>query len=123
MTFETQPSFIQLRDICSERTSKLVAFVGSGLSAAAGLPTWPELKTKLIDELSRKAESFPDTEKSELLRKRDLITGEKNYWKAFGLLRKAMGNTSYTASIKEQLSVAGTLDIPCLLYTSPSPRD
>src|SRR4051812_12537941 len=32
------------------RTRKCILFVGSGLSAAAGLPTWGEMVLRLVDE-------------------------------------------------------------------------
>lgn len=82
------------------------------MSAAAGLPTWPDLKKKLVDEFALKAESFGDEEKKELLRTRDQIDTEKNFWNAFDLLQKAMGKTSYIATIRDQLKCAGTSNIP-----------
>ena len=95
VSFETQPPYIQLRNICSERTSKLVAFVGSGLSFSAGLPTWPGLKNGLVDDLAQKAESFSEVDRKELLRKKERIVAEKNNWNAFGLLHNALGRTTY----------------------------
>ena len=57
MTFDTsQRPYRELRSVIAEKTNKLVVWIGSGLSAAAGLPTWPELKNHLIEELRAKAD-------------------------------------------------------------------
>ncbi len=56
MSFDTsQRPYRELRSLIAEKTNKLVIWIGSGLSAAAGLPTWPELKSHLIDDLREKA--------------------------------------------------------------------
>jgi len=46
---KTQNSYISLRDCVAERTSSILAWVGSGVSADAGLPTWNSLKRSLVE--------------------------------------------------------------------------
>jgi hypothetical protein len=52
-----QPSYLALRDIVSEGTRPIVAWVGAGLSAPAGLPLWGGLKKHLCDALEAKSRS------------------------------------------------------------------
>ena len=55
-----QTSHQKLRSIIAEKTSKLVFWVGSGLSADANLPTWPQLKKHLVRQLREKANDISD---------------------------------------------------------------
>ena len=41
----------RMGSVIAEKTSKLVIWVGSGFSTAAGLPTWPQLKKGLVRQL------------------------------------------------------------------------
>ena len=53
-----QPVYQRFRKIYAERIKGIVAFVGSGLSAPAKLPTWPALRSRLEDECAAKARSL-----------------------------------------------------------------
>ena len=50
-----QDLYKSLWNIISERTNRIVAWVGSGLSRSAGLPSWSELHDRLCDVLEGKA--------------------------------------------------------------------
>jgi len=47
----TQKAYTDFRDIAKERTTPIMAWIGSGLSVAAGGPTWLTLRERLIATL------------------------------------------------------------------------
>lgn len=112
MTFNAgQDSYRDLRDIVAERTRPILAWVGSGLSADAGLPTWPRLSEVLIEGLRNKAESFPE--------QRDRLNGvanraesEGNPWIAFEILRNAMGDTTFRDAVRRPFADAYRVATP-----------
>lgn len=53
-----QPEFKLLRDIIAENTSQLVVWIGAGLSAPAGIPTWRQLKAILEKSARDKAKTL-----------------------------------------------------------------
>jgi len=57
--FDTnQDSYKAFQNKVCERTHHLMAWVGSGLSASAGLPTWSLLRDKLCDSLEGKVRTL-----------------------------------------------------------------
>jgi hypothetical protein len=86
-----QPSYKNLRSIVRERTNRVVAWVGSGLNVAAGLPTWNQLKRRLCIALGEKAESMEVAQKEYLKKQEKQIAEMHDYWLAFQLLHKALG--------------------------------
>ena len=78
----------QLRSIIAEKTSKLVCWVGSGLSAEANLPTWFQLKKRLVSQLREKANDILDADSQALKSAADHAEKEKNFWIAFHILRE-----------------------------------
>jgi eukaryotic-like serine/threonine-protein kinase len=103
----------ELRETVAVRSRPIVAFVGAGLSAPAGLPSWLGLKAKLVEELREKAAraaSLNDAKK--MGDEADAIASMGNYWVAFGRLEAALGKTTYQAIIRNSLSPADTLSIP-----------
>ena len=106
-----QNSHEALRSIIAEKTSKLVFWVGSGLSADAKLPTWPQLKKRLVRQLREKAYDIPETESQSLKLAADHAEKENNYWIAFQILREKLGSSSYRSAIREALRPA--LTAPC----------
>ncbi len=112
MTTERDPAYIALRDICAERISRIVAFVGSGLSVEAGLPTWRQLRERLCDTASAKIESLDSGDKLSLFRQRDSAKVEDNLWKAFGILKAVLGNTTYRGTVRRELDTSHVRDVP-----------
>ena len=112
MPFNTQQhSHQELRSIIAEKTCKLVFWIGSGLSADAKLPTWPQLKEHLVYQLKEKASNMSDAD-SQLLRSAAARAAkEENYWIAFHILRHKLGRSSYRSAIREVLRPA--LTAPC----------
>jgi serine/threonine protein kinase len=117
MAFDfSQPAYENFRSLAAERTSAIVAWVGSGLSAPAGLPTWPGLRRRLFDAAEKKVNSFdPDEDINQLQRFKRLMEhaeSEPNHWIAFELFKKVLGMTSYRESIRSALNPAVTGEIP-----------
>ena len=109
MPFNTQQSsHQQLRSIIVEKTSKVVFWVGSGLSADANLPTWKQLKKRLVRQLREKASEISDADSRPLKSAADHAEREANCWIAFNLLRKRMGPATYRSAIREALRPALT---------------
>lgn len=102
----SQPAFEELKGIIAERTSPVVAWIGAGLSAAAGLPTWPRLRKLLEDDLAAKASSLDDASRRRELEQLDRVRKETDFWQAFELLYRYMGQTTFQASVRRCLSAS-----------------
>ena len=99
-----------LRGIVAERTRPIVAWVGSGLSAEAQLPTWKQLKGRLVKALYDKAFRMRDSES--LVRAADTIKDMDNYWLSFERLKQNLGPTTYKDLIRESLLPASDVAVP-----------
>ena len=76
--FDTnQMPYKNLRSIINERTNQIIAWIGSGLSASAGLPTWEKLKEKLCNALENKASTLDISNKESLLNKAKVMPTSK----------------------------------------------
>ncbi len=107
-----QQSHKSLRSIIAEKTSKLVCWVGSGLSADATLPTWRQLKQCLVQELRDKASDILETDSQSLRLSADSAEKEENCWIAFHILRNKLGKSTYRSVIREALAPALTANCP-----------
>ena len=115
MSFDTaQNAFVSLRSIVGERTSGIVFWSGSGLSAEVGLPTWRELRIVLMDSLAERISQLEQSERGSLQSTARVIEQEADNWVAFGLLRNALGNTTWRAIIRESLQMAASVRPPPL---------
>ncbi len=113
MNFDTgQDSYVAFRNIAAERTDKIVAWVGSGLSADAGLPTWQDLRQALARALLKKASSLDDEGEKELKKACAEIEVISDNWLAFERLKLALGETTFRDTIRELLKAAHTVSIP-----------
>lgn len=113
MKFNTdQDSYQSLRNIVAERTSRIVFWIGSGLSVAANLPDWTKLKDQLIRALQKKADTIDENDKQKLLANYREISGIKDPWLAFQRLKKSLGETTYREIIRELLRPAASIKIP-----------
>lgn len=107
-----QDSYLSLRNIIAERTSPVVAWVGSGLSATIGIPTWPLLKRRLIQALNNKGESLAPDDRAGLVRHVAAIIGQPNPWIAFEMLQKYLGDTTFRDTIREAVRKSDTAAPP-----------
>jgi eukaryotic-like serine/threonine-protein kinase len=108
----TQESYKRLRSICAERTSPIVAWVGSGLSVPAGLPDWKGLRDRLETTLASKARSLSPADCNLLEAKLLAARREINPWIAFGMLEEGLGNTSFQDTVRDSLAPADRAIIP-----------
>jgi eukaryotic-like serine/threonine-protein kinase len=109
---ESQDNYAHFRDIVAERTNPIVVWVGSGLSAPAGIPTWNTLRKSLCDTLLNKAKTFAEPDAEALRSAHSQAWYEKNLWVAFKILREALGRTTYAHAVREQLKKGVTAKIP-----------
>ncbi len=107
-----QASYKDLRSIVRERTNRVVAWVGSGLSAEAGVPTWSELKARLCESLQNKAESSEEEEKAYLRKRAKQIIESPDYWLSFQLLRETLGKTTFRIEVRKNFDVVSNSLIP-----------
>jgi hypothetical protein len=113
MPFDTsQKSYEALRAIVAERTQPLLAWVGAGMSAPAGLPGWGALRDDLVLALENKVSSLRPSEAARLSAAVVSARSEDNLWVAFEILRLNLGQTTFRDEIKEALKLAATAGIP-----------
>jgi len=113
MSFDkTQDSYVALRNVITERTSSIVVWVGSGLSVQAGLPTWQDLKKRLLSALKRKAEGLEEADAKKLCGKIHAIERQTDNWRSFQMLGSTLGRTTYQDTIREGLRPASTANLP-----------
>ena len=113
MPFNAQQSSHQaLRSVIAEKTSKLVVWTGSGLSSDANLPTWPQLKERLVRQLREKANDILEADSRPLKLAADYAEKEENYWIAFQVLRQKLGRATYRSVIRRALQPALTATCP-----------
>lgn len=114
MTFDTnQSSYRDFRDTISQRSDAVVAWVGAGLSAAAGLPGWEALKAQLSEELNRKVNSaFDEVAQTKLRSQYNAAKEASSYWDAFSTLKDALGGETYRSVVRKALKPATTAKIP-----------
>ncbi len=107
---QRDPAYESLRRTVATRSSPLLAFVGSGLSA--NLPSWAGLKAHLVEVLRRKAAGLDPTAARGLAERADDIENDRNYWTSFSALEAALGKTTYRSEIRLQLEGGSTADPP-----------
>lgn len=115
MPFDTtQNAFLSLRSIIGERTSGVVFWTGSGLSAEGGLPTWDQLRAVLMDALTERITQLLPVERGSLQSTARAIKNEANNWRAFRMLRHALGTATWRAIIRDSLLMSATVSPPPL---------
>jgi hypothetical protein len=107
-----QDSYVSFRNIVTERSSPVVAWIGAGLSVPAGLPTWRQLRTTLCDNLHQKAASLESKEAERLDALSKNARDNANLWASFSALKKGLGRSSYRDAIRRSLDPAATAKIP-----------
>ena len=111
MAFDkSQSSYTSLRSIIAERTNGVVFWVGSGLSAEAGLPTWDQLKAGLLKELYAKAAQLEDGAKLKIAARG--VSNQANNWIAFDSLSKELGRTTWQEAVKRILAPSVSAPAP-----------
>src|ERR1039458_4058296 len=96
----TQPSHRRFRQILKERTTPVVVWAGSGLSASAELPTWPRLFDGLLEIGEAKLRTLDAVAQRVPKNLLNLAQSESSMWLAFDHLRRALGDATWTSSIR-----------------------
>jgi eukaryotic-like serine/threonine-protein kinase len=109
---KTQSAYIALRDQVSERTRPLVAWLGAGLSAQAGLPGWQKLKDLLVEAGLSNAKTMEREARTKREKQINAVLRETNLWRAFSILRDAIGVTTYQDEIRRALANAPRVALP-----------
>lgn len=107
-----QPAYRDFRNIVSENTTPIVAWVGSGLSVAAGLPTWVSLRDVLCQELANKAATFDEDAKTSLLQRCAVAKKHENLWVSFEILKEALGEASFISAVRMALNHPAEANVP-----------
>ena len=105
MSFDfEQDAYKALKKTFAERTSTVIAWVGAGLSAQAGLPSWQALAKHLLEVSRRKVipMSGAEREKGLLGTLEEKVAG-KDYWLAFQIAEDLLGNATYQAEVRQKL--------------------
>lgn len=111
-----QDPYKQFRAIVAEQTRPILAWVGSGVSAPAGLPSWPQLREALTEALRNKAASFDDrAERRRLNGGAVKAEAEASPWIAIEILQSLLGRTSFREVVR---AAFGNVDqvAPPLIY-------
>lgn len=113
MAFDTtQDAYVQFREIARQRTTPVVAWVGSGLSVPAGLPTWPGLRQELIETAKGKVFTLSSDDREQAHARLTIAASSKEPWLAFELLKRVLGQTTYRETVRRVLGGAATASIP-----------
>lgn len=113
MVFDkTQSSYTSLRSIIAERTNGVVFWVGSGLSAEAGLPTWEQLKAELLDALYAKADQLNKEDGAKLRIAARGVSNQSNNWIAFDRLSNSLGRTTWRETVRRILDPSVSAPAP-----------
>lgn len=113
MAFDTrQDSYVRFRAVVAERTSPVIAWVGSGLSAPAGLPGWIDLRERLTAVAERKIEQLDPPSAARAKNKLAAAASDRTNWLAFELLRTVIGATTFQETIRDALNVPSGGAIP-----------
>jgi len=109
-----QKPYRDLRDGWKTRTMPIVAWVGAGMSAPAGIPLWGRLRADLEKEAQAVADKLPDDERDARRLKAllNLARVETSPWKAFQQLEEVLGTSSYEATVRRLLTPDRKKGIP-----------
>lgn len=109
-----QPAFLALSRLFAERTTRIIFWVGAGLSFPANVPLWSGLKEKLLAAAAAKADTLASAEQ----RKANGLTRRAKaaaLWESFELLKEALGPSTYREQIRFNLKT-DTSAIPKTVY-------
>ncbi len=113
MSFDTQQQpYKDLRSVIAGRSGKIICWTGSGLSTAANLPTWPQLKQQLLSQLREKASTTAEPYSASLMSAARQAENETNPWVAFQILKQHLGRSTYRNTIRESIRPALTANCP-----------
>jgi serine/threonine protein kinase len=113
MSFDKkQDAYIVFRSILKEKTNKVIAWVGSGLSAPAGLPVWSQLILDLENLIESKANSIDPKDSQKLKGKVIASRRQPNNWRKMDILRGALGETSFKDILRSKYQTSPLISAP-----------
>jgi serine/threonine protein kinase len=106
------PDYIDLRSRIRENPKDFVVIVGAGLSRPCGLPSWGELRDKLVENALHRTAEVPEAEAEGYKAKLHRISEEKNLWNCFAELQEILPGQAYQDCIRSSLTLADRKAIP-----------
>jgi len=92
-----QIHFQNLRKIIKEKTNDVIFWCGAGLSSEAGLPSWSQLKDRIITDCTN------EFLEEDIAAKIKNIKLQADFWVSFSMIKKTLGQNDYQALIKKYL--------------------
>lgn len=110
-----QDSYQSLRTGVATGTARLLVVLGAGASASGGMPTWTELRDRLVGELRRNASNRPEPQDARDTGIRaELIARESDLWRAFSELRSQLGEAEFSGQIHSAFASSDSATIPSI---------
>jgi len=91
-----------------------VFWIGSGVSADAGLPTWEKLRKTLSHDALEELASWPPSDADAHEAKLVEAESSKNLWGSFQILQEILGYPTYRSLIRDQLGPSDQVELPKL---------
>jgi len=107
-----QPSYQLFRAAFAERKAPLVIICGSGLSAPAGIPTWPGLKKKLLSDAEAKERVVNQIGKTILSPQIEGVKNNNNMWVSFKILKQILTRPIFDNLVERYLTPDDSQGIP-----------
>lgn len=99
-----QPSFIRFRAHYAERRRPIVFWIGAGLSTDAGLPTWRQLRERLITQALETINTLEPKHAAEAEAKLEQAARNDNLWDAFQQIKNVVKETEFRETLKHIFS-------------------
>lgn len=109
---ENQPAYLRLRKVYAERRKDIALWIGAGVSRPAGLPTWPELRDRLYTEAMDTIVTLKEEEAKKLEDELSKVQTTTDFWDAFEVIRRILGEPNYRASIRDIFEAADEKEPP-----------
>ena len=94
----------------------IVIWAGAGLSAPAGLPSWPTLLNKIAGEANSYINTLSEEQQKEKRFQYKALNSISNPWIAFEKIETILGEQGFEAAIKRSLNPALKCEVP-KIYT------
>lgn len=106
------PNFLTLRQTLAEHRAPIVFWIGAGVSRDAGLPTWTDLRKRMVEsaleELVTRPPEEADVQEAKLIE----ASTTNNLWRAFEDIQSILGKPTYKSVIRTNLGPSDTVEIP-----------
>jgi len=108
-----QQSYKDLRSQVAQRATPLVIWLGAGASASepACLPSWKDLRTKIVAAIRSEAGSLVTEDRKKRLAELDVAAEHDDLWVAFEMLDRISGAT-FGEVVRGELGKGSTCDVP-----------